>query len=43
MEWIHHYQLILFDLDGLLVNTEQLHYQAYKNMLQARGFSLPSD
>ncbi len=43
MEWIHHYQLILFDLDGLLVNTEQLHYQAYKNMLQARGFSLPWD
>lgn len=38
MDWIHHYQLFLFDFDGLLVNTEHLHYQAYINMLQARGF-----
>lgn len=43
MDWIHNYQLILFDLDGLLVNTEFLHYLAYKNMLQARGFTLPWD
>ena len=32
MRWISEYQLFLFDLDGLLVNTEELHYQAYKNM-----------
>lgn len=43
MEWIHNYQLFLFDLDGLLVNTESLHYLAYKYMLQARGFILPWD
>lgn len=43
MEWIHHYQLFLFDLDGLLVNTESLHYLAYKNMLQAHNFILPWD
>ena len=43
MNWIHKYQLFLFDLDGLLVNTEHLHYLAYKMMLQARGFDLPWD
>lgn len=43
MEWIHFYQLFLFDLDGLLVNTESLHYLAYKNMLQAHNFTLPWD
>jgi HAD superfamily hydrolase (TIGR01509 family) len=43
MQWIHNYQLFLFDLDGLLVDTESLHYLAYKNMLQARNFVLPWD
>lgn len=43
MEWIYEYQLYLFDLDGLLVNTEELHFQAYKDMLSARGFTLPWD
>lgn len=43
MQWIHNYQLFLFDLDGLLVNTESLHYLAYKNMLQARNLNLPWD
>jgi beta-phosphoglucomutase len=33
MEWIHKFQLFLFDFDGLLVNTEAIHYQAYANML----------
>ena len=28
------YELILFDFDGLLVNTEELHYQAYLDMLK---------
>lgn len=37
MDWIHRFQLFLFDFDGLLVNTEHLHYQAYVNMLAARG------
>lgn len=37
MDWIHKFQLFLFDFDGLLVNTEHLHYQAYVNMLSKRG------
>lgn len=35
--WISNFQLFLFDFDGLLVNTEAIHYQAYINMLAARG------
>lgn len=34
------YGLYLLDLDGLLVNTEQLHYEAYLHMCSARGFPL---
>ena len=41
MEWIHSYQLFLFDFDGLLVNTEEIHYLAYKQMCNDRGFDLP--
>ncbi|HSX11446.1 MAG TPA: HAD family phosphatase [Chlamydiales bacterium] len=41
MKWIHDFQLFLFDFDGLLVNTEPLHYQAYVNMLAHRGITLP--
>ncbi len=40
MHWIHSFQLFLFDFDGLLVNTEHLHYQAYVNVLAARGYLL---
>jgi len=40
MKWIRKFQLFLFDFDGLLVNTEHLHYQAYVNMLERRGYSL---
>lgn len=40
MKWIHDFQLFLFDFDGLLVNTEHLHYQAYVNALAARGIDL---
>ncbi len=43
MEWIHNYQLYLFDLDGLLVNTEEMHFLAYRTMLKNRGFTLPWD
>ncbi|MBU6384266.1 MAG: HAD family phosphatase [Verrucomicrobia bacterium] len=38
MQWIHAFDLFLFDFDGLLVNTEHLHYQAYLNMLTERGY-----
>lgn len=43
MDWISQYQLFLFDLDGLLVNTEELHFAAYKRMCAGRGFTLPWD
>ena len=43
MEWIHSFQLFLFDFDGVLVNTEELHYKAYKKMCADRGFSLKWD
>ena len=40
MRWIKDFQLFLFDFDGLLVNTEHIHYQAYVNMCERRGFRL---
>lgn len=43
MRWIHEYQLFLFDFDGLLVNTEEIHYQAYKRMCANRGYHLDWD
>lgn len=43
MLWTRRYQLFLFDLDGLLVNTEELHFRAYRDMLIARGYRLDWD
>jgi beta-phosphoglucomutase len=43
MDWIHHYHLFLFDFDGILVNTEELHYKAYLKMCANRGFKLNWD
>ena len=40
MKWIHQFQLFLFDFDGLLVNTEHLHFQAYVNTMNRLGFHL---
>lgn len=40
MQWVHEYQLFLFDFDGLLVNTEELHFLAYKQMCANRGIPL---
>jgi HAD superfamily hydrolase (TIGR01509 family) len=40
MKWIKDYQLFLFDFDGILVNTEELHYLAYLKMCAERGYSL---
>lgn len=37
MDWIFRYHLFMFDFDGLLVNTENLHYEAYREMCKARG------
>jgi beta-phosphoglucomutase len=43
MHWIHDYQLFLFDFDGLLVNTEEIHFLAYQRMLKAHGYDLDWD
>ena len=40
MHWADQYNLFLFDLDGLLVNTEELQYRAYMTMCQQRGHDL---
>jgi beta-phosphoglucomutase len=37
------YQAFFFDFDGLLVNTEHLHYEAYRRMLLENGASFPWD
>lgn len=37
------YDFIVFDFDGLLVNTEHLHFQAYQKMCMNRGCVLPWD
>lgn len=41
MKWINQFDLFLLDLDGLLVNTERLHYEAYLALCNRRGFELP--
>lgn len=43
MEWIDDYQLFLFDFDGLLVNTEELHYKAYQLTCAEHGWELGLD
>jgi beta-phosphoglucomutase len=40
MKWLDDFQLFLFDFDGLLVNTEHLHYQAYLDTLSKWGYRL---
>jgi beta-phosphoglucomutase len=41
--WIHQFTLFLFDFDGLLVNTEHLHFEAYRKMCKNRGIELSWD
>lgn len=43
MNWILEYSPIFFDFDGLLVNTEHLHFQAYQKLLENHGVSFPWD
>ncbi len=43
MDSVLDYQLYLFDFDGLLVDTEQLHYAAYMEMARGQGFPLTWD
>lgn len=40
MQWIEQFDLFLFDFDGLLVNTEELHFKAYQEMCRRYGFDL---
>ncbi|MCH9634461.1 MAG: Phosphoglycolate phosphatase [Chlamydiae bacterium] len=40
MDWVNDFQLFLLDFDGLLVNTELLHYRAYLRMCERRGHDL---
>jgi HAD superfamily hydrolase (TIGR01509 family) len=40
MSWLTPYDVVLLDLDGLLVTTEELHFAAYRAMCQARGCTL---
>lgn len=43
LSWASHFSLVLFDLDGLLVNTEKIHYLAYKETLKTLGYQLSWD
>ena len=43
MDWIKKYQLFLFDFDGLLVNTEEIHYLAYRRMCANHDVDLTWD
>lgn len=40
MRWIDDYQLFLFDFDGLLVNTEAVHYRAYQLACKEWGVTM---
>jgi len=41
MNLILEFDAIFFDFDGLLVNTEHLHFEAYRQMLMQNGSSFP--
>ena len=42
-DWVKDFDCLLLDFDGLLVNTEKLHYQAYHDMVCSLGFPFPID
>jgi HAD superfamily hydrolase (TIGR01509 family) len=43
MSWLQNYKLYLFDFDGLLVDTEEMHYAAFKRTLLQKGIDLKWD
>jgi HAD superfamily hydrolase (TIGR01509 family) len=43
MEWVDRFQLFLFDFDGLLVDNEKLHLEAYVLMCKSHGCELTWD
>lgn len=40
MSWLQYYDFFLFDFDGLLVDTEKLHFKAYQLLCQNYGLNL---
>lgn len=42
-DWVARFDLFLLDFDGLLVNTEKLHFLSYKQMVESLGFNFPID
>ncbi len=42
-DWIEEFDLFLFDFDGLLVDTEPLHYAAFMNLCEKHGYALEWD
>lgn len=43
MKWLQQFDLILLDFDGLLVNTEELHFEAYRLLCAENGCNLDWD
>jgi len=43
LKWVHQFDCFLFDFDGLLVNTEHLHFLAYRNLCKNHGIELNWD
>ena len=43
MRWIQQFDLFLLDMDGLLVDTEKLHFQAYQSLCAQHNAELPWD
>lgn len=43
MQFLSQYTTVFLDFDGLLVNTEQLHFEAYKQLVESRDLPFPID
>jgi beta-phosphoglucomutase len=43
MNWIQDYQLFLFDFDGLLIDTERLHFASYAELCRRYGCEMNWD
>eukprot|EP00742_Colponemidia_sp_Colp-10_P004026 GILJ01004294.1.p1 GENE.GILJ01004294.1~~GILJ01004294.1.p1 ORF type:complete len:254 (-),score=16.49 GILJ01004294.1:177-893(-) len=43
LRWVDSYDIFLFDFDGLLVRSEELHHAAYIEMCRRRGITLTWD
>jgi len=43
MKWIERFDLFLLDFDGLLVDTENVHYKAFQMLCDRYGYHLPWD